>query len=377
MADGHTEDDESGAFLRRWEHVIALVGILVAVGLGVGTCAMASGDGGGGGRVSAGTTTTAKRSHGTTSTTSTTLDPLTTTSTTDEDGGPPTSGAGGDDGIGGEVFLADIDPVRGSSWYTEPQLKIDGVFYDHAVYAQIGSCGGISRLAEYSIDRRYDSFTTVIGVTDKSASAAPVKVEIFGDGKSLWTDTVQIGKTKDVHLDVTGILRLKLVATKEFDQSSTCVFPSLGDPKLTGSGTRRLSDVSGDAALADVDPVSGSSWYTEPQLKIDGVVYDHAIYAQIGSCGGTTRQAEYSIDRQYGTLATVVGVTDASASDAPVKIEVLADGKAIWTGTVQVGAPKDVRLDVSDALRLEVRATQEFDASSTCVFPSLGDPSLS
>lgn len=138
---------------------------------------------------------------------------------------------------GDATYLADLDLVDGS-WYRDRDLQIDGVAYLEGIRSTgIHACNNnIDAVedVEYSIDRAYTTLTAVVGLSDESMSGLPVEIEITGDGRALWTQSVEVGRPQPVTLDVTGILRLKVTATKQFDESSGCpnVYAALGDPAL-------------------------------------------------------------------------------------------------------------------------------------------------
>jgi hypothetical protein len=151
-----------------------------------------------------------------------------TTSTTRPLGGTVASGA---------TPLADLDRIEGD-WYVDRELAIDGTTYLQGIRSSgINACNNnynAVQQVEYSIDRSYTTLNAVVGLSDESASGFPVQIEITGDGQPLWTQTVQVGQPQAIALDVTGILRLKFVATKQFDESTGCpeVYAALGDPAL-------------------------------------------------------------------------------------------------------------------------------------------------
>lgn len=149
--------------------------------------------------------------------------PTSTTSTTGPLGGPVTSNG---------TYLSELVAVDGN--WSAGELKIDGNAYLHGVTAPyIDSCGSgdLIQEVEYSIDRGYTSLSGVVGVSDDSASGLPIGIEITGDGRSLWNQSVQVGQPQSISLDVTDILRLKVIATKQFDVTESCpaVYPALGD----------------------------------------------------------------------------------------------------------------------------------------------------
>lgn len=222
---GSPAEPAEGSKRRRLPRIAATVALSVTVTL---TVAVVRNYTASGGDTDAAPTTTTEQAATTASTTTTTPPTTgTSTSTTRPLGGPITPG---------ENFLAELDPV-GDSWTEDSDLKIDGVGYLHGLRSPtISSCGGVDvKEVEYSIDRRYSTLNVVVGLSDESAFGLPVEVEITGDGTSLWVGSVQVGQPQDLSLDVTGILRVKVSATRQFDRTTgEChsVFAALGDPAL-------------------------------------------------------------------------------------------------------------------------------------------------
>lgn len=70
-------------------------------------------------------------------------------------------------------------------------------------------------------------------MSDTSVSGLPVDIEISGDGASLWRGAVQVGQPQPIDLDGTGVLRIKIVATRQFDvPGCPSVDAAIGDPAL-------------------------------------------------------------------------------------------------------------------------------------------------
>jgi hypothetical protein len=167
----------------------------------------------------------------------------TTTTTTSLDDSPATtvSSGGGSAPTGGNTFLSDLDAVVDRGWDSTRDLDIDGTLYTQGIDSSyLGHCGtngpGIERSVEYSIDRKYERFEAMAGLSEQSAPGLPVKLEIFGDGRSLWSENLVVGQPQPVDLDISGVLRLRLVATKQFENPGGCqyVYAALGDPSLQG-----------------------------------------------------------------------------------------------------------------------------------------------
>jgi serine/threonine protein kinase len=176
------------------------------------------------------TTTTVTTASTTTAEPATTTTRPSTTTTSPSPNRPPQAG---------DVFLSDVDRVASTNgWSAYPNVRIDGVEYVNGLRSSaIDDCSQSVRDAEYSIDRRYQTLSAVVGLSDDSASNGPVLVEMVGDGAVIWSGVVQVGIAEEVAIDVSGVLRVRLVATRQFDDldgTSTCryVHAAIGNPRL-------------------------------------------------------------------------------------------------------------------------------------------------
>ena len=158
----------------------------------------------------------------------------TSTPTTTDD---PSGGSG--DQEPGETPLSELDPVVDDNWDPQRDLDIDGTLHPQGIQSKaLGYCGSglyVEQQVEYSIGRQYSDLEAVAGLSEESLPGLPVKLEIFGDGRSLWSETLVVGSPKPVDLDVSGVLRLRVVTTKDFDDpGSGCnyVYAALGAPTL-------------------------------------------------------------------------------------------------------------------------------------------------
>lgn len=217
--------------LFRWQHTIALLALIATATIAFNSCDQESGESPIS-RTTAPTTSALTSASGettesittTTTTTATTTSETTSTGTTTP---PPET----------ETFLASLDPVNNDSWFYEPDLSIDGITYFRGLRSGVmGGCFssfvGPIQTVEYSIDRAYDQFSTTVGVSDTSDAGLPILVEIFADGSRLWGGSVEVGRPIDVEVRVSGLLRLVIKATQQFDTEAGCVLGALGDPTL-------------------------------------------------------------------------------------------------------------------------------------------------
>lgn len=127
-------------------------------------------------------------------------------------------------------YLSDMETVGGSAYLDTGAQKANGVTYSHGVKFELSSGGDPSTL-EYDLSRQYRQLQGALALDDKSSSEAGVRVEVFGDGRSLFDQTVTFGSTVPLDVDVTDVLRLKITASKVAGKQASMV---LGDLKAQG-----------------------------------------------------------------------------------------------------------------------------------------------
>ena len=196
---------------RRWPLLVALVA-LVALAGGVAGVVLTKGSKDRGSNVAAGSTTTLSPTSTTEPGTTTSSSPSTTSST-----GPPTTVAPTtavpttvvSSALPDRAFLDTFTRVNGDA--TTGQAKANSVTYLHAI-TQDAQCQG-QRSVEYDLSRAYTLLEGVVALRDDSDSGIAVIYAVYGDEKQLAKGSVALGQTDPIHIDVTGVLRLRLEAT--------------------------------------------------------------------------------------------------------------------------------------------------------------------
>ncbi|MFJ8214707.1 serine/threonine protein kinase [Streptomyces sp. NPDC096033] len=139
-------------------------------------------------------------------------------------------------------------------------------------------------------------------------------------------------------------------------------------PPPAGSG-------SGGVSLTTLQPVAKSeyAWFEAGDGTLGSQRYDTALVAAgpYKICDGA---ATYDLGGDWKTLTMVAGVDDAS-THANARVTVEVDGKSLWSGTLRVGSPQPVSLDVANGRRL---AISYVDPGNTCGMGRLvlGTPTL-
>jgi serine/threonine-protein kinase len=71
-------------------------------------------------------------------------------------------------------------------------------------------CSAEGGVAEYNVGKGFRRFAATTALDDNSEnSEATVQLEIFADGRPVFSDTIAYGKATPIELDLSGVLRLK------------------------------------------------------------------------------------------------------------------------------------------------------------------------
>jgi hypothetical protein len=136
------------------------------------------------------------------------------------------------------IFLEDLRTVTQSNWGSTANSAINGVTYVHGVYASPEfSCSGCTVYAanaEYNLGRAFDRLQTTLGYSDTAPSSGRVRVEIFGDTKPLYTKDIGLGDQDVVNVNVTGVLRIRIVVTPLAPGGGYDLTTIFGDAKILG-----------------------------------------------------------------------------------------------------------------------------------------------
>jgi hypothetical protein len=124
-------------------------------------------------------------------------------------------------------YLADTSPVAGESG--TGAATVNGKAYAHSVTMDL-TRWITDGAAEYDLGRKYRRLKATVGVTDDSSSSTRVTFEVFADGRKIAAETVGLGAAQQIDADLTGVLRLKITATRS-DGDGTAVW---GDAAILG-----------------------------------------------------------------------------------------------------------------------------------------------
>lgn len=133
-----------------------------------------------------------------------------------------------------ETYISDVEPVstRQAYRFDRGTAKANGKSYSHALTVSAGSSAAAD--IEYDLSRQYRQLVSELGLSDESSSDLKYRVEIFGDGRQLYDQTVVLGETKSIKLDVTRVLRLRLSVTVLRSTNTSDGAVVLGDIRTQG-----------------------------------------------------------------------------------------------------------------------------------------------
>ncbi|MDT0329950.1 protein kinase domain-containing protein [Nocardiopsis lambiniae] len=144
-----------------------------------------------------------------------------------------TDGSAGDPAPGDSTLLTQLEIVDDDGyWRPETgRAEVDGQAYTRAIVPGFcmqhsSSCDG---WADYNLGRKWSTFTATIGVDDNSSASATTTFTVYTDGEPEVTETLRLGETLDIEVDVRDALRLRI----EVDSDQNGVYPVWADPTLT------------------------------------------------------------------------------------------------------------------------------------------------
>ncbi|WP_370967557.1 SEFIR domain-containing protein [Amycolatopsis sp. cg9] len=127
-------------------------------------------------------------------------------------------------------------------------VGIDGTHYGNGIaYRCSMFCSEPRGVVEYTLGRKYKKFETTVGVLDDASDAQQTGYfEVFLDGVAHPGATVKLGSPAQLTVDVSEVLRLRLVAYR----TDTTVHPMLAGARLAGGLSNGLPELGwGDPVL--------------------------------------------------------------------------------------------------------------------------------
>jgi NPCBM/NEW2 domain len=112
-----------------------------------------------------------------------------------------------------QVFLADTNPV------VTPQegqkvgaAKISGTTYPKSLRCFLYNAYERPSEWQFDLSRKFTTFSSTFGLEDSSNSKGVVHVQVFADGELRYESSLPFGQSDPISIDVTNVLRLKVLA---------------------------------------------------------------------------------------------------------------------------------------------------------------------
>lgn len=109
--------------------------------------------------------------------------------------------------------------------------------------------------------------------------------------------------------------------------------------------------------LADLHAVQTTNY--SPQTgtaTTNGKTYVHGVSAEV-DCGGPTT-FQYDLGRHYQSFVATAGPSDDSGSSTLMQIDVVIDGRSVFSQRLALGQSAEIKVDVTGGLRLALTATR-------------------
>jgi hypothetical protein len=112
---------------------------------------------------------------------------------------------------GATQFLANLDQVAGSGDTDTGSAEVNGQTYANSVYLEVNP--GPSDVS-YNLGRQWNHLLVTLGLSDNSPENEEIQFQILADQRTIYNHVFALGQSQLVNLNVTGVLRLELIATE-------------------------------------------------------------------------------------------------------------------------------------------------------------------
>ncbi|MEW2135559.1 NPCBM/NEW2 domain-containing protein [Streptomyces sp. NPDC005409] len=114
--------------------------------------------------------------------------------------------------------------------------------------------------------------------------------------------------------------------------------------------------------LGGLEPLTSPYGIETGSAEVNGHNYARSVSLRVDKSSIPENYAEYNLGRHWRTFEAAIGLQDDAPSGCQIEFEVFVDGKAINDTKLSLGEMRDLKLNISNALRLKIQATY---ASST------------
>ncbi|MBL1109424.1 NPCBM/NEW2 domain-containing protein [Streptomyces sp. 5-8] len=113
-------------------------------------------------------------------------------------------------------------------------VEINGKGFARSVTLTANAAGPVNS-AEYHLGRHYRTFAATVGLRDDSPTGGSLTFEVAIDGTREYRETIHLGESRDIKLDIGNALRIKLTVTYTGQDSGSVYYGSWGDARIQPS----------------------------------------------------------------------------------------------------------------------------------------------
>lgn len=128
-------------------------------------------------------------------------------------------------------YLSDLDPLTSTQGVDTNAVEINGEGFARSVTLIVNAAGPVASV-EYNLSRHWERFSATAGLRDDSPTRGKLTFEVSVDGKKEYSETIPLGSSQEVDLNVSHALRLKLTVTYSGQDSGSSYYGSWGDALL-------------------------------------------------------------------------------------------------------------------------------------------------
>ncbi|GHF38558.1 NPCBM/NEW2 domain-containing protein [Streptomyces griseosporeus] len=130
-------------------------------------------------------------------------------------------------------YLNELDPLTATEGIDTGTAEINGTGFASSVTLACNAAGPVNS-AEYNLGRHWTTFTATAGLRDDSPTGGSLTFEVAVDGTRRFRETIRLGASREVRLDIRNALRLKLTVSYTGQDASSVYYGSWGDAQITG-----------------------------------------------------------------------------------------------------------------------------------------------
>lgn len=92
-------------------------------------------------------------------------------------------------------------------------------------------------------------------------------------------------------------------------------------------------------------------------MTVNGELSPYSVSVEVGGCyKGST--IEYNLGRKWEAFDATIGLADSSKAGVKIAFQVTADGSQVGSYRLGLGESRDIKLSVTNTLRLELTIVQ-------------------